>query len=107
MARWAVHPAWLVVQEAFCTEVTEVIDTVTGEVSSVPASSIRFIVRERIRQINIQQLGKQIAGCLSTMAAWLGAKQDDRPLHAMVGLTDEIDHIPIPEHIYDYHFVLH
>ena len=46
-------------------------------------------------------------GCLSTAAAWLSGKQDDRPTHAMVGLREDIDHVPVPEQIYDYHFVLH
>ena len=56
MARWSLHPAWVALQGAFCTEVVEVIGTASGEVSSVPASSIGFLIRERRRQVNLLQL---------------------------------------------------
>jgi hypothetical protein len=102
MARWSVHPVWLLLQGAFCSEVAEVIDTATGEVSSVPASSIGVIIRERIRRVNILRLVRQIGGCASTLSAWLGGKQDDRLADAW-----DIDPVPVPEQIYDYHSVLH
>lgn len=92
MARWPVHPAWVALQAAF---------------SSVPASAIGSLIRQRIRQVNILQLVRQIGGCASTLSAWLGGSQDDRPSSAMVGLTEDSDSVPIPEQIYDYHFVLH
>jgi hypothetical protein len=100
MVRWPVHPAWFALQAAFCSEVAHEINTATGEVCSVPASSIGSLIRERIRQINIQQLVRQIGGCTSTLSAWLGGKQDDFPL---VG----IEQVPILKQIQDYHFVLH
>lgn len=92
MARWPVHPAWATLQAAFC---------------AVPVSTLGSLIRQRIRQVNILQLVRQIGGCASTLSAWLGGKQDDRPTHALVGLSEEGDRVPLPEQIYDYHFVLH
>lgn len=100
MARWPVHPAWLVLQAAYCSDVAQVIDTATGEVSSMPASSIGSLIRERIRQVNIERLVQQISGCTSTLSAWLGGKQDDPPLEG-------IEQVPILKQTHDYHFVLH
>jgi hypothetical protein len=100
MARWPVHPAWFALQAAFCSEMTQVIDTATGEVSSLPSSSIGALIRERIRQVNILQLVRQIGGCTSTLSAWLGGKQDDLPLTG-------VEQVPILTQAQDYHFVLH
>ena len=94
-------------QAAFCQETSEVIDTETGEITDVPISSIGSIIRERKRQVNVGQLVRQIVGCTSTLSAWLGGPEDDRKTHAIVGLANDIDRIPIPEQIYDYHYVLH
>lgn len=85
------------------------INTATGKVTSIPASSTGTLIRERIRQVNILQLVWQIGGCASTLSAWLGGKQDNRLAYAKVGLADgwEIDPVPVPEQIYDYREVLH
>lgn len=100
MARWPVHPAWFALQAAYCSSEEQVIDTSTGEVTSVPASSIGSLIRERIRQVNIERLVRQISGCTSTLSAWLGGKQDDLPLEG-------IEQVPILKQTQDYHFVLH
>jgi hypothetical protein len=100
MARWPVHPAWFALQAAFCSDVAQAIDTATGVVSSVPSSSIGSLIRERIRQVNIEQLVRQIGGCTSTLSAWLGGKQNELPIEG-------VEQVPILTQTQDYHFVLH
>jgi hypothetical protein len=109
MARWSVHPVWFALQGAFCINVAEVIDTATGEISSLPASSTGLVIRERIQQVNILRQVRQISGCTSTLSAWLGGKCNAQLAYAKVGLADawDIDPVPIPEQIYVYHAVLH
>jgi hypothetical protein len=71
-------------------------------------SRLHLAHRGRDKQsISIGQLVRQIVGCTSTLAAWLGGSQDDRPTHAMVGLANDIDRIPVQAQIYDYHYALH
>jgi hypothetical protein len=106
LARWSVHPVWVLVQGAFCGERQEVIDTTTGEVITAPASSVGSLIRERKRQVNIMQLVRQIAGCTSTLSAWLGGHADTFPEHATVGLADD-GRFEVPTQIFDYHYVLH
>lgn len=59
-----------------------------------------LLMQERVRQVNIELLVRQIIGCTSTLSAWLGGKQDDLPVEG-------IDQMPILKQTYDYHFVLH
>jgi hypothetical protein len=46
-------------------------------------------ILERIRQINIRQLVRQIGGCTSTLSAWLGGKQDGLPVLAIWDIRSE------------------
>jgi hypothetical protein len=55
-SRWPVHPAWVVIQQAFSTE-----DEGLGP-----------LVRERIREKNIRQGLACVIGYLSTLSAWVG-----------------------------------
>ncbi len=93
MARWSVHPAWSLLQAAFCEETTMLIDTETGEVMDVAVSSVGELIRERKRQVNIGQLVRQIVGCTSTLSAWLGG--------------NEAYGVPAPVQLFEYHAVLH
>jgi hypothetical protein len=80
-ARWAVHPAWRVVQSAFADSALELVqvtetDTVTGEVLTVLESvPMGEVIRRRKREVNIQHGVACIVGYLSTLAAWLGGSK--------------------------------
>ncbi|MGH2507599.1 MAG: hypothetical protein ACRDHZ_09400 [Ktedonobacteraceae bacterium] len=78
-ARWLVHPAWVVVQSAFCIETEPAVNIHTGEVVDLPASPLAVLIRERQYQVNVKRLSQQIGGCASTLAAWLGSAGDDLP----------------------------
>jgi hypothetical protein len=93
MARWPVHPVWALVQTAFCEHTSDVIDTATGEVLTVPLVATGEVIRERVRQVNIGRLVKQIGGCLSTLAAWLGGLLFQAMLH---WLQEEIARYVLP-----------
>ena len=56
-SRWPVHPAWVVVQSAFAEPV---------ELGLGP------VVRQRIREKNIERGVASTIGYVSTLAAWLG-----------------------------------
>lgn len=57
-SRWPVHPAWVVVQQAFTSE-----DDGLGP-----------LVRDRIREKNIERGLAAVVGYLSTLSAWVGGK---------------------------------
>jgi len=57
--------------------------------------------------MGIGQLVRADVGCTSTLAAWLGGAQDDRPMHGLGELTDDLNRVPAPEQIFDYHYALH
>jgi hypothetical protein len=56
-SRWPIHPAWAVVQAAFCED----LDNRLGPV-----------VRQRIRERNLERGVASTFGYVSTLAAWLG-----------------------------------
>ncbi len=58
-SRWPVHPAWVVVQSAFA----ELLDPALGPV-----------VRQRIREVNLERGLAAMVGYSSTLAAWLGGR---------------------------------
>ncbi len=58
-SRWPVHPAWVVVQSAFAKP----LDPALGPV-----------VRQRIREVNLERGLAAMVGYSSTLAAWLGGK---------------------------------
>lgn len=58
-SRWPVHPAWAVVQSAFADE---------------PESNLGPLVRQRVRERNIERGIASTIGYMSTLAAWLGGE---------------------------------
>ncbi len=58
-SRWAVHPAWVVVQAAFTDD---------GE------NGLGSLVRKRIRERNLERGVTSTIGYVSTLAAWLGGE---------------------------------
>jgi hypothetical protein len=80
-ARWAVHPAWRVVQSAFADSALELVpvtetDMETGEVLTVLEPVLMGeVIRMRKREVNIQHGVACIVGYLSTLAAWLGGSK--------------------------------
>ena len=58
-SRWSVHPAWSVVQSAFSIDLEP---------------NVAAIVRERIREKNIERGIASTIGYISTLAAWLGGE---------------------------------
>jgi hypothetical protein len=90
MARWPVHPAWQVIQSAFSTETEPAVNTQTGEVFELPASSLATLIRERHYEENIKRLAVQVGGCASTLAAWLHGSADTLP----AVLDYLVDHLP-------------
>lgn len=88
-SRWPVHPAWVVVQSAFCDEREPAVNVTTGEVGEVPISPLAALIRQRHYEINVKRLSQQIGGCASTLAAWLGGSVDTLPKvleHLLVSL---------------------
>ena len=79
-SRWPVHPAWQVVQTAFCQDTEQAVVVTTGEVLDVPASPRAVLIRERQRQMNLTRLAQQMNGCASTLSAWLSEAGTDTPL---------------------------
>ncbi len=71
-ARWPVHPAWMVVQSAFCSKTEPAVNVLTGEVFDLPVSPIGEIIRQRHFEVIIKRLAQQMGGYSSTLAAWLG-----------------------------------
>src|SRR5712691_2797225 len=61
-SRWWVHPAWVVVQGAFADD---------------PESDLGPLVRERIREKNVERGIASTMGYISTLAAWLGGMYAD------------------------------
>jgi hypothetical protein len=55
-SRWPVHPAWAVVQQAFSSE----------------EDGLGPLVRDRIREKNIERGLASVVGYLSTLSAWVG-----------------------------------
>jgi len=58
-SRWPVHPVWLLIQSAFAEEAT---------------ADLGPVVRERIRQVNVERGLAAVIGYCSTLAAWLGGE---------------------------------
>lgn len=71
-SRWPVHPAWSVVQAAFCTETEPAVNVETGEVVDLPISPLAVLIRKRQIQANERRLALQVGGCLSTLGSWVG-----------------------------------
>jgi hypothetical protein len=91
-ARWEVHPAWAVLQQAFldsdsvlCDEQGEPVISEEGEVLM---RSFGKVIRTRKRQVNVQQLVLQIIGCTETLAAWLGGNASDQGGHVPTFIYD-------------------
>jgi len=62
-SRWPIHPAWAVVQRAFAEDVD---------------SGLGPLVRERIREKNVERGIAATIGYISTLAAWLGGDYVDQ-----------------------------
>ena len=58
-SRWPVHPAWAVVQRAFAEDADP---------------GLEPLVRERIREKNVERGIAATIGYISTLAAWLGGE---------------------------------
>jgi hypothetical protein len=56
-SQWQAHPAWMVIQAAFCKE---------------SELQLGDVVRERKREVNVQRGIEATIGYIMTLAAWLG-----------------------------------
>ena len=82
MARWPLHPTWMVVQQAFADDLPTLTDDdgnlqldSDGVVQTVPPVTV---VRKRKVQVNVERAVKAIFGYAASLAAFLGGYQSDQ-----------------------------
>jgi hypothetical protein len=83
-ARWEVHPAWAVIQQAFTDDASIARDEdgniLVDEDGVVQMCTPAQVIRTRKRQVNIKRGVQAIVGYCSTLSAWLTGQGDGEQL---------------------------
>ncbi|HEU5375015.1 MAG TPA: hypothetical protein VFV38_06230 [Ktedonobacteraceae bacterium] len=96
ISRWPVHPAWELVQSAFCEETERAVNIHTGEVLDLPVSPLAALIRQRHYEVNVKRLSQQMGGCAATLAAWLGGPVESLP-KVLAHLVDALPLYALPD----------